>query len=320
MKQAVNGVAEDGRRIVPYFEHETDPEFFDGWQEQRATEHLDEIADMGFTNVVLCVTETDIATPRRWSFLRDTVAEMKLRDLEVWVDPWRVGSVFGGEAVSHFENSGEVSCRHNPRLNDLVKVWLDQAAGLEPDAVFWDEPEMKCDEHHNSKLDFIADCTGWAGRLALPSVVVLCANEKKKGHLEAVATMEGVREIGVDPYYPNAFTPDAGRAPDGRRDPEASRAYVAGWTRRVRQVAGKYGTRSHVWLQLFDVPPDDLAMPLDFAEAIWSERVDSIGMWGFRACASVPQFASKYSQEHLRAAWEIAGEIAGRDNGTPRAA
>lgn len=309
MNQTVSELASAPRYIVSYFEHETDPAYFDGGQEERAAEHVAEITGQGFTNVVLCVTETDIQQADRLAFLRGLVGRMHDSGLEVWADPWRVGSVFGGEAVSHFERSGEVSCLHNRKLRGLVSRWLDRVASLEVDAAFWDEPEMKCDDHRDYELPFLEKYTAEAGRLGLSNVVCLCANEAKRGQLAEAAAFDDVSEIATDPYYPNAFNRRIGRRADGGRDSGTSRAYVASWAQHLQAVAAAANVRSHLWVQLFDVGPDDLAMPAEFAAAAAANGVQDIGMWGFRACASVPQLADRYDPAHLEDVWRQARAI-----------
>jgi hypothetical protein len=72
--------------------------------------------------------------------------------LQVYVDPWGVGRVFGGEATSDFAfknrdvcqvmSTGETApaaCMNNPRFCDFMKKWIDDAVEIGADVLFWDE-------------------------------------------------------------------------------------------------------------------------------------------------------------------------------------
>jgi len=74
---------------------------------------------------------------------------------EVYIDPWGVGGVFGGEAFSRFvmQNPGEcqrlasgapapAACLNSPAFLAFMKSWVDFAATAGADIVFWDEPHF----------------------------------------------------------------------------------------------------------------------------------------------------------------------------------
>lgn len=75
--------------------------------------------------------------------------------LEVWVDPWAVGGVFGGETYSKFVavnlDEREVSakgeslpaaCLNSKKFREFMFGWIDAAMESEPDVFFWDEPHF----------------------------------------------------------------------------------------------------------------------------------------------------------------------------------
>jgi hypothetical protein len=77
------------------------------------------------------------------------------RGLEVYLDPWGVGGVFGGEALSRFvmENPDRcqrladgkhlpAGCLNQTPFRDFVKQWVDGAAGTGAEVIFWDEPHF----------------------------------------------------------------------------------------------------------------------------------------------------------------------------------
>lgn len=96
--------------------------------------------------------------------------------LDVWIDPWAVGGVFGGESYSKFVavnlDAREVSakgeslpaaCLNNERFRDFMFSWVDAAVGLDPDVVFWDEPHFYL--YPLDKME--KDLTLWACRCGI---------------------------------------------------------------------------------------------------------------------------------------------------------
>jgi hypothetical protein len=75
--------------------------------------------------------------------------------LEVWVDPWGVGGVFGGEALSKFlldhPQDWEVlsdgrrvptACLNKPAFRHFMQEWVHTARRLGAQVIFWDEPHF----------------------------------------------------------------------------------------------------------------------------------------------------------------------------------
>lgn len=116
-------------------------------------EDLDEIADAGFSTITHTLSEYDLRyhqddVPR-------IVEESKKRGLEVVLDPWGVGGIFGGEAWSELAlvdlDSRQVdaegvsvpaSCPHAPATKRLLERWTTFAIQAGADALFWDEPHF----------------------------------------------------------------------------------------------------------------------------------------------------------------------------------
>lgn len=95
-------------------------------------------------------------------FYKHTMVELiqlsKDAGLQVYVDPWGVGRVFGGEATSDFAfknrdvcqilSTGESApgaCVNNPRFRDFMIKWIDDAVEIGADVLFWDEPHLFID-------------------------------------------------------------------------------------------------------------------------------------------------------------------------------
>jgi len=110
-------------------------------------------------------------------FYKQTMAELiqlsKDAGLQVYVDPWGVGRIFGGEATSEFAfnhrdvcqvlSSGETApaaCMNNPRVHDFMRKWIDDAVEIGADVLFWDEPHLFID-WENIKADRLPRWACW---------------------------------------------------------------------------------------------------------------------------------------------------------------
>jgi hypothetical protein len=124
--------------------------------ETRNLRHVKEdLADMvahNCTFVVHTMSEYDLNF--NTLVMKDIVSLSHDMGLEVYINPWGVGRVFGGpEPYSHWiaerpdqcqkMNDGShapIACLVSRPFRDYVKYWIDQAAATGADVVFWDEP------------------------------------------------------------------------------------------------------------------------------------------------------------------------------------
>ena len=83
----------------------------------------------------------------------DIVEASHDRDFRVYVNPWAVGRVFGGEALSEYIGRNPetrqvlsdgtpvpAACFNNPDFRAFMREWTADAVDLGADVLFWDEP------------------------------------------------------------------------------------------------------------------------------------------------------------------------------------
>lgn len=112
---------------------------------------MEDLAAKGFTGVLHTFSENDWRHYPRT--VRDIVAASHAAGLEVQVNPWGLGLVFGGEAESWFAAAhpecGQMlddgrrvgaACLNQPAFRHYVRRWIDAAVDLGADRVFLDEP------------------------------------------------------------------------------------------------------------------------------------------------------------------------------------
>jgi sugar phosphate isomerase/epimerase len=118
---------------------------------RHAERDLDRFADRGLDAVLHTFSERD----RRYyrETMADLVASSHDRGQRVYVNPWGVGRVFGGEALSEFIgrhpdsrqrlSTGDrvpAACFNDPEFRKFMREWARDAVELGADVVFWDEP------------------------------------------------------------------------------------------------------------------------------------------------------------------------------------
>ncbi|MBN2224855.1 MAG: hypothetical protein JW765_09300 [Deltaproteobacteria bacterium] len=87
--------------------------------------------------------------------MKEAVAVSHDMGLDVYLDPWGVGGVFGGEAFSRFvmENPEQCqrqadgsalpcACLNREAFRAFMKKWVDAAVDTGADCLFWDEPHF----------------------------------------------------------------------------------------------------------------------------------------------------------------------------------
>ncbi len=112
-----------------------------------------ELVDMGCTYVVHVYNENDMM------FYPDTIRQIvdisHQVGLEVHIDPWGVGKVFGGESFSNFvmqnvdamqmvsdDKPTGSACPNHPKFRAFMREWVDAAVKTGADVLFWDEPHF----------------------------------------------------------------------------------------------------------------------------------------------------------------------------------
>lgn len=116
-------------------------------------EDLQKIVEHNYNFVVHTFGENDLKYYEGTMY--DIIKASHELGLEVYIDPWGLGRVFGGEAFSNFlvENTDAwqvasdgvpvpMACLNNSKFKEFVKKWVSAAIDLGSDVIFWDEPHL----------------------------------------------------------------------------------------------------------------------------------------------------------------------------------
>ena len=119
----------------------------------RVKEDLEAIREAGCNTIVHTFNEEDHEFYQ--PAMEEIVEESRRQGLEVWLDPWAVGQVFGGETysslvmkklslrqISSRGDSLPIVCPNQPGFREYLLEWIETAARFGPDVLFWDEPHF----------------------------------------------------------------------------------------------------------------------------------------------------------------------------------
>ena len=127
---------------------------------RHAERDMDRFREDGLNAVLHTFSERDRL------YYKETMGEIitasKERGLTTYVNPWGVGRVFGGEALSEFIgrtpdakqvlSTGETvpaACFNHPEFRTYMRGWVEDTVEIGADVVFWDEPHWYMPEWYD---------------------------------------------------------------------------------------------------------------------------------------------------------------------------
>jgi hypothetical protein len=271
------------------------------------------LRQQSFDIVVHTFSENDLRFYQKT--VRDIVEVTREAGMRVWIDPWGVGGIFGGEAFSdaalHHRDWLQVAangdkvpacCPSNPGFQSFMREWTDAALETGADAVFWDEPHFYSDEKEGLGC-YCKHCRDIAesGKSAIGSFLVeICVRVKNRDRKNVVcvlpatlerkealdwieiSTLGNVMNLGSTPFWGMQ-----------RTDPEKHVALIG---RELLAVASRAGVETHLWIQGFRIPAgreDEIRRSTIAAGEL---GINVIAIWGFDACESMSSLACERPQ------------------------
>lgn len=278
-----------------------------------AERDLPEIVAAGCDYVVHTFSEYDLAFHS--GEIGALVDATRQAGLEAWLDCWGLGGLFAGEAFSDFllrhpeswqvRPDGErvpVACPNAPAFRGLLRTWVEAAAGMGADAVFFDDPLVPaeeacvCDNCREVQPAFLEARDGrtfqqWSLARLMEEA---CANARGFGLRTAVGVLPGpdLREQlaaaraadvvavsplwqahgqPVSPYVYDACAAVAAACRDSRQEPMA-------------------------WLQAFSIPAGRENEITQAAEAMDAAEVANVSTWCYRAGEQMTAIRSEQAQ------------------------
>lgn len=274
------------------------------------------LREEGFDIVVHTFSENDLRFyPKS---MKDIVEATRAAEMRVWIDPWGVGGVFGGEAFSdvalrhpdwlQIAANGDripACCPSNPHFRSFMHEWTDAAVGSGADAVFWDEPHFYSDGNDGSGC-YCEHCRklGKPGGSAIALFLgEVCSRVNRRGGHNVVcmrtpspagkntidwneiAALDGVTNLGSTPFWGICD-----------EDPEK---YVERVSQDLLAVASRAAIQTHLWIQGFRISAGREEEISKATLAAGKLGVNVIAIWGIDACESM----SSLSSERPQVAW-----------------
>ncbi len=305
----------------------------------RVAEDLQEIRKAGCTYVVHTFSEEDLEfyLPAMEEIVRTTHDQ----GMEVWLDPWAVGQAFGGETyssliakelpvrqVSSTGSSLPIACPNQPGFRDYLLKWIEAAARLKADCLFWDEPhfmilperpdappkvwacrcevcqegfrkkfsrpmpEEMTDEVRAFKEDSLVDCTRFlteaTAARGMKSSVCLLTVENS-------STVNDWSKIASLPAL-SVFGTDPYWRP---RQPDVA-AYVGRFADRVKTLSDQFKKEPMIWILNFQIPKGEEGKIVEAIEAAYSKGIRNFAAWSYFGAAPMSLKA-----EDPAAVWKI---------------
>lgn len=314
---------------------------------RHAREDLEEMVAHNCNFVVHTFSETDLSYYTRT--MKEIVKVSKDLGLEVYIDPWGVGGIFGGEALTKYVGeklddrqmladgtSVPAACMNSADFRSFMRLWVETAAYLGSDIVFWDEP-------HFFMKDWITGATGdqWACRCPVCRKIFEERYDRpmpSKMDDDVVAFREatvvdffsGLGDYAKECGMKNALCvlPDR-HAGHGGSDWDALAAipsldifgtdpywavfghplepYVRDKTREAMAVCEKYGRELQMWVLAFMIQEGKEDEVTRAAEIFYEEGVRNIAAWSYEGGGWT------YTRsENAEKVWENLGEVFGR--------
>lgn len=272
--------------------------------------------------VVHTFSEADLAFYTRT--MKEIVQASKYLGLEVYIDPWGVGGIFGGEAFSRFvaENledrqimadgkSVPAACMNSAAFRSFMKLWIEVAADLGSDIVFWDEPhfyrvdwytegaaedqwacccatcrELFEEKHgHPMPKDMDEEVIKHREWTVVDFFSEMCEYAKNCAMKNAVCVLpEEDPRRGISSWDALAAIPSLdifATDPYWAFRGLSVEPYVREKTRRAKAICEKYGLELQMWIQAFMIPEGREDEVIQAAEIMYEEGARNIAAWSY---------------------------------------
>jgi len=304
-------------------------------------EDMKELKEIGFDVIVHTFSEND----HKFYFrtMKDIVKLTKDLGMEVWIDPWGVGGIFGGEAFSNFliENPSEwqitnrgkavgSACFNSPKFREYMKRWLEAAVETGADAVFWDEPHFhilkdfpkewtcrceRCREKfketygHDMPEEFTEEVSNFRNETIKDFFEEVLSYSKKLGMKNVICFLPFESELfGLKDYESIAKIENVdniGSDPYWMAFKLEMNPFLKETTQKILKLSSKYGKENHIWLQAFKVPRGREEDIVKGAKILKKENVDTVLFWGVFACKHISSIAPDDPEK----TWEVVKQI-----------
>jgi len=303
---------------------------------------IDDMKKHGVTFVVHTFSEND------HQYYLETMKEIvnltKEREMEVYLDPWGVGRVFGGEAYSKFvmffrkarqilSDNQEVpaACINHPDFISYMKDWIEAVHYTGSHGIFWDEPHFfrpweiperknswgcrckKCRELFFEKygyempMELNKDVRNFKKESIEAFLKDLSKYAKEKGLLNALCLLPDYeKEQEWEDIFSIRTLDIVGTDPYWRDIREEDfRRYIEKFSQLVNHLAHKYGKEGQIWIQAFDVKSGEEWKIEEAVKIAFLSGIRNFAAWSYYGTA----YMSYIRSENPDLVWEVIGKV-----------
>lgn len=302
---------------------------------------MKELKEIGFKVIVHTFSEND---HKYYSKTMGNIVKLtKNLGMEVWIDPWGVGGVFGGEAFSNFlienpsewqiTNTGKIvgsACFNSTKFREYMKRWIESAAETGANAVFWDEPHFyilknfpkewtcRCERcrrkfkeiyGYDMPEEFTEEISNFRNETIKDFFNEVLSYAKKLGMKNVICFLPFESELfGLNDYESIAkieSVDNIGSDPYWIAFKLEMNPFLKETTRKILKLSSKYDRENHIWLQAFRIPRGREEEIIEGARVLKEENVDTVLFWGVFACEHISSIAPDDPEK----VWEIVKRI-----------
>jgi len=292
------------------------------------------IKDGGIDYVVHTFSEEDM------EFYLDTMRKIvrtsKEMGLEVYLDPWGVARIFGGEAYSKFlllnddarlvtreGKKGYGACMNNPDTLEFMKNWVDAAYYAGGDYIFWDEPHFslitnkdgcfcnicgeKFKEEFGEELKKATpeDLSLFRGLTKLNFLKEVMEYSHIKGMKNVLCLLPHDEDLEWEKFAEIKFLDVFGTDPYWVLKPVGFENWMKTRVEKVSKLSRRFGKESEIWIQNFKVRKGEEVLMEKVANTAMAYGIDRISAWSFRGTS----YMSYIQSEDPEGVWKKLLEI-----------
>lgn len=296
------------------------------------------LAKNSFDYVVHTFSENDLAFYHKT--MEEIVKATHNAGLQVHIDPWGVGKIFGGEAFSEIisqkprlreilsdnEPAG-IACLNHPEFRDFMKGWIKAAVETGADVIFWDEPHFYLPHWMGGRpntwgcrCNFCKDKYHQRYGEELPQIETEQVIEFKQNSIKDFLSemISYVKSFGIKnalcslpadsksiKNWESLVYIDGldifGTDPYWYIGNKNAGEYVGFYSREVVKLTKKASKKSEIWIQGFKIPKGKENEIAIAVESAVQSGVEYLAVWGFEACAAI----SYIRADNPKKAWKI---------------
>jgi hypothetical protein len=299
---------------------------------------LQQIASLEYTHILHTYSEEDL------EYYADTMDEIislsNKFGLKVYVNPWGVGRVFGGEAYSELaaknpdwcqiNSLGErlvASCINHSGFREYMHHWIDTVCNTEVETIFWDEPHFYftkgvqdvwactcpvCQKkfrklfNHTMPGSITNSVKQFRHACIVDFLQEMTDHVRSRGKRNSVCLLPPWFNDGVDDWASIAqinSIDELGSDPYWEKEDKSnkiSRTYHE-VSHTLKKVCDQYGKEAQIWIKNYDIVRNTEDSVAEATWAAYNEGIRNIFAWSYKGSA----YMSKLRSDDPEKVWEI---------------